>query len=518
MSELTRLFTGAELVTMAGPVLHGATIAVTGDRIVAVGDDSVARAAVHRVDEEIDLTGLTVVPGFVDGHCHLEMTCLALQTHVPLHAPPFTTIAGMLTEIERVRRERPTGWIVFRSSFTLQDKVAEGRLPHRDELDLASPNEPIVVLAGLHVACLNSAAMKELGLERGEGLPYWMTFHRDSSGEPTGTVTEVWDRLPTATVEEAMGAIRTFSGPTFSAHGVTSVNTISTSADDVRALHRLSRAGSLGIRTRFYVHVPRTATIDEVLAWGAESGFGDTMLRFGGVKIFVDGEGTNGLGVPLDDTKWSKDELFDLVQKATDGGVQLMMHAVTPRAIRLACEAVVSAQKLSPRAGNLRHRIEHAGDYLDTADLPQLKSAGVGIVATPHFSVSDGAAGDSFQPLRSIVDSGQAVIGATDATGTVPEGVSPLYNIGAAVTRCELSGTASPHRLTVDEAMKMFTKWSAYGCHEEAEKGSIEQGKFADFAVLSANPYRVRPEQIKQIRVERTIVGGNTVFERATNN
>ncbi|MEV7009845.1 amidohydrolase family protein [Streptosporangium sp. NPDC051022] len=507
-----RILVGADVVTMDPARPSARALGIRGGRIAAVGTAEEVRAALPPGTPEADLRGLTVVPGFVDGHCHLEMTCQALDHHVFVQAPPVTSLHEILNRIVEERAARPTGWLIFRSSFMLQDKVVEGRLPDREDLDRVSPAEPVVVLAGLHVACLNSVALAELGLLGDADLPGWMTVHRRADGEPTGVVTEVWDRLPVLPADDVVTSLRRHLGGLFVAAGVTSVSTIPTSAQDVRALHRLAAAGELPLRVRFYVHVPRVGSLDTVLAWGPGSGFGDDMLRFGGVKIFVDGEGADGLGTPIDDTKWSRDELFDLVRAADRADVQLFMHAVTPRAIRLAAEAVAAARADRPRPDGPRHRIEHGADYLDPADLPRLREIGVGLVTTPHFTRSGGVADPAFQPLRAILDAGIEVIGSSDSTGTVPDGIAPLHNIAAAVTRYGAGGVPSPHRVTAHEALSMFTTWAAHGAHEERHKGAIRPGTLADLAVLSANPLTVAPEALDDISVRATVLGGDVVY------
>lgn len=464
-------------------------------------------------DTTVDLDGAVLYPGFVDGHCHLELTVQALEFQVPLHAPPMTNLSEMMAVIAAERATRPRGWIIARSSFGLQRHVAEQRLPHRDELDAVSPREPLAVLAGLHVACLNTPAIIALGLGGDDALPRWITAHRDADGL-TGVFTEVWDRLPTHPEAEVVTALRAHARASFSSQGTTSVSTIPTSAEDVRALHTLAEAGELPLRIRFFTHVPRVADLDGVLAWGPRSGFGDDMLRFGGVKIFVDGEGGDGLGARLDDAKWTQGDLDAFVDRSDAAGIQLMMHAVTPHALRMAARAVLASR--SRRPASVRHRIEHGGDCLDVADLPLVKAAGVGLVATPHFAESSDPGSEDFQPLRTIVDAGCRIIGGTDATGTVPTATGALTNIAAAAGRRDGDGAPSRHRIGVADAVRMFTTWSAEGVSEHHEKGRIAPGFLADFAVLNDDPFATRPEELRRLQVEQTILGGQVVWDRST--
>ncbi|MFF4476761.1 amidohydrolase [Streptomyces sp. NPDC001520] len=505
MTLRRRLFARTNALLPGRRSLAGADVLVSGSRIERIAPADTIPSA--EADETIDLDGAVLLPGFVDGHCHLELTVTGRDHHVAVHTPPYTSLTQILEHLARARRVRPKGWLIARSSFGLQHKVHEARLPHRDELDLISPNEPLAVLAGLHVACLNTRAMSILGLSDPTALPSWIDIDIDlDAAGPTGAFTEVWDRLPTHSTSEVMQSLRRHSRSLISSLGTTSLSTISTSAEDVRALHRLARLGELPFRVRFFVHVPRTASLSEVLSWGPESGFGDDMLRFGGVKIFVDGEGATAYGKPKDDTKWNPAELERFVEAADEAGIQVLMHAVTPRAIRLACEVVRSIA--SRRTLAVRHRIEHGADYVDADAIPFVAGTPVGLVATPHFVESAGSDAYDFQPLRALIDAGVDVVGASDATGTVPDGVSPMRAIGLAAGRRTAAGAPSPHRISVREGLSMFGEWAAQGVNEDHEKGSIEVGKLADFIIAGRDPLTADPEELAEIAVLSTFVAG----------
>ncbi|MBK0420136.1 amidohydrolase family protein [Leucobacter sp. CSA1] len=507
-----RLFSGGEIVTLTAEsgdavlVEHGRILAV-GERERLLGGPAGPAGSAGDV-EEIDLGGAALIPGFVDGHAHLELSCITQEQHLQLHAPPVASLTEILDAVARRRAEQGRGWIVVRSSFALDRRVAEGRLLEREELDRASPGEPVAVLAGLHVASLNTAAMRLLGLDDEASHASGMTVHRRADGSPSGVFTEIWDLLPTATVEESRSALERHARRLFGAHGITSLSTISTSASDVRALQELAEAGTLPFRVRFHPHVPRFGSMEEVLSLGIASGFGDDMLRFGGVKIFVDGEGGDGLGRSFDDLKWTQEELDDVVGRATVAGVQLFMHAVTETGILAAIAAVRRQDGADLARLPAPHRIEHSGDYVPVERIGELAASGVGVVTTPHFVSSDVVERD-FQPLRRLVDAGIRIIGATDTTGTVPEGASPLANIASMVNRVDDLGGPSPHRLSAEEALRAFTDWSARGQGEGGVKGVLRRGAHADFAILSENPLSAPPERLAGIEVLGTVVGGD---------
>ncbi len=506
----------ARILTMepATPVAEAAL--VRGGRIALVGTSAEVAAAAGG-SPVFDAGGRTAVPGFIDGHSHFEMTCSALTHSLRCQTPPYRSlreIAGVIRE--RASSTPPGRWLIARSSFSLQEKVEERRLFAREELDAITTEHSIVVFAGFHVAMMNTRAFKELNLWEPGHEPRGALVHRDGSGTPTGVATEIWPLLPPYSLEEVTSGLRTQARDLFVANGVTSVYSIPFSGDDVRAERALQASGELPLRLRSYYHVPDRISMEAILATGLESGFGNDTFRFGGVKIFVDGEAGDGLGNPREDLKWSQAELDAFVEQAHRAGLQIWMHAVSPKAVRMAAQAVESA--VARHGGTHRHRVEHGGDYLGLADLAAIGRSGVLLVSTPQFIYSAGdAVTADYTPLRSVLDAGFEVVGASDSTGTVPDGIAPLFNIACAVTRRTGRGSiAGPEeRITAGEALRMFTIWAARGGFEADEKGSIAAGKFGDFAVLSADPLAVEPDGLFEVKVDATILGGEVVYRRA---
>jgi predicted amidohydrolase YtcJ len=268
------------------------------------------------------------------------------------------------------------------------------------------------------------------------------------------------------------------------------------------------------LRLRVYYHVPRVISLESLLATGLLSGAGDDMFRYGGIKIFVNGTTSDGLGNAIEDFKWTAEELNDFVSRAHDAGIQLIMHVLSRDAMGMAAEAVEEAVRRHPKPH--RHRVEHGGDRLDALDdMRRLKAAGIRVVCTPHFARRPGTA-SRVPRFRTMIAEGLEPIAVTDTTGTVPEASGPLFNIACAMTP-KAEGGAAPtveESLSFEEALKMHTLWAAYGGFEERDKGSIAVGKLADFAILSEDP-RGRPgKEVFGIEVEATILGGNVVFER----
>jgi predicted amidohydrolase YtcJ len=391
--------------------------------------------------------------------------------------------------------------------------VEERALPTRHDLDAVTTDHPLVLFSGLHVAMMNTRGLEELGLWDRDP-PRGVRVLREPSGQPSGVATEVWDLLPGYPLADVREAVREHAKEIFISKGTTSLSTIPFSADDVRADQELQAEGDLPLRLRVYYHVPRVISLESLLATGFLPGVGDDMFRYGGIKIFVNGTTSDGLGNAIEDFKWTGEELNDFVSRAHAGGIQLLMHSLSREATLMAAAAVEEAARRNP--GPHRHRIEHAGDRLDgLEDMRRLKAAGIGVVVTPHFARRPGTA-SRVPRFRTMVAEGLEPISVTDTTGTVPEASGPLFNIACAMT-LKSEGGAAPNAeeaLSFEEALAMHTLWAARWGFEEGDKGSIEAGKLGDFAVLSADPRGQSGKEVFGIAVDATILGGRVVYER----
>lgn len=521
MDATSLAIVNANILTMDAMQPHAQAALVRSGRIALVGSTDEVLAEANDVDV-FDVAGRTVVPGFIDGHAHFEMTCCALTHCLSLTTPPYDSLAALASAIaDRAGTTPPGEWILVRCSFNLYARVEERRNFTRQELDAISDRHPIVVYSSLHVTMLNTSALHALNLWDGEP-PRGIVLHRSEDGTPTGVVTEMWDMVPPFTRDQVVDAIRGKSAELFTANGVTSIHNLPYSAEDMLAVQDLQHAGELPIRFRSYPHVPHQIDLDHLLAMGLRSGFGNDWFRFGGVKIFVDGVGHDGYGNRIYDLKWDEAELVEFICRAHAAGQQLWMHVCSQPAIRLIADGIEEALRRHPAPH--RHRIEHSADYLiDDADIERIRALGILTVTTPAFIRAQGdvlARPDYTRwprrfRLRTLIDRNVPIIGCSDTTGSIPDGIAPLHNIACAVTRQTISGnTYVPEEaVTVDEALRMFTIWNAYGGFEEGDKGSITPGKFGDFTVLSADPRQVAPEELFDLSVEATIVGGKVVYE-----
>lgn len=493
---------------------------VLNGKIVLVGSNDEINAATGGAIPTFDCGGRTVMPGFIDGHAHFEMTCLALTECLSLTTPPYNSLASLADAIRARADVTPDGeWIQVRCSFNLYARTEEGRLFTRQELDAISMVHPIAIHSSLHVSMLNTLAIKELGLWDGEP-PKGTVVHRAEDGTPTGVMTEVWDMLPAFSREKATQAIRAKSHGLFIANGVTTIHNLPYSENDMLAVQDLQELNELPIRFRMYPQVGHQIDLDGLLAMGLKPGFGNDWFRFGGVKIFVDGVGHDGYGNRVYDLKWDEQELIEFICRVHAAGQQLWMHVCSQPAIRLICDGIEEALRRHPAPH--RHRIEHSADYLiDDEDIDRVERLGILTITTPAFIYAQGDVlalpGSQRWPrrfrLRTLADRGFPIVGCSDSTGSIPDGIAPLWNIACAVTRRTLGGnTYVPEEaLTVEQAFKLFGAWPAYATFEEHSKGSITAGKLGDFVILSDDPFAIEPEALYDLKVEATITGGRVV-------
>ena len=464
----------------------------------------------------LDCGGATVLPGFVDGHCHFELTCLTTDYWINVHTPPHASLESIATAIREKLDDRPgTDWILCRSSFAMQDKVAEGRLFTRQDLDAISSDRPLAVFASLHVASLNTRALENLELwDIGSNHAFHGLVHRDEAGLPTGVVTEVFMMVPSSGSDsEFEQAITRHARDLFNAAGTTMVNTMPESLKQVDLQRQLHLENRISIRQKYYLISPGVATLDEAEHVSQAVSI-PGRFEFGGIKVFVNGCGHDGLGVAYEDLKWTQDSLDSFVIDADRRGFQVWLHSLTAHGVRMAARAILRAAPLgnNPR----RHRIEHGADFIDLADLDLIRDSGALLVTTPQFlhSMTTDPTGPT-APLRSLIAAGVRIVGGTDSTGTVPSSVSILRNVDTAVRRRRSDGSAFHANESIDvfSALKLFTVGSSYGTFSEDLAGRIAVGAFGDFVLLTRDLFAEGFQGVDDVAVQSTYLGGARVWQ-----
>ena len=520
-----------DLVVVNGNVLtqdeanpRASAFAVKHGRFVAVGTNDDVLNLRTSDSEVIDAEGATVLPGFIDAHSHPSSAGLNALRNV-------NTNLGSIARIQAALRERaattpPGDWIV---GYMYDDtKQEEGRPLNRLDLDAVSTEHPIVVgHRGGHTGVYNSMAFAAAGVTAQTPDPFGGHFYRED-GELTGKVAErargVFNVPSGSTAEERALGVAAICQE-MNAAGLTSVHQAGTGARDLRAYQDARAAGDLTLRMNLFA---RGGSYPNLRDAGIRSGFGDEWLRVGPVKFAADGsasERTMSMSTPYagrpDDygiLTMTQEEVHDVVEDAHRAGWQIAIHANGDVAIDMVLNAYERAEREWPR-DDTRHRLEHCS--LVNPGLLKRIAAG-GYIPAPFYTYAH-YHGEKWIEYgvekmewmfahRSFIDYGIPVAPASDHS---PGPYEPLMAIQSMVTRKDYTGrTWGPsQRISVTEAIRVCTANGAYASFEEHEKGTIAEGKLADFVVLAADPHEVDPDGIKEIPVLRTVVGGATVHE-----
>ncbi|MFQ6076220.1 MAG: amidohydrolase [Candidatus Bathyarchaeia archaeon] len=526
----------ADLILMNGNVLtvdkdfsRAEAVAVKDGRIVRVGKNREVKPLAGKGTMILDLQGKTVLPGFIDAHCHMWMFGIQLS-QVDCRSPPTKSIVEIVEKIgERVKKTPPGRWMV---GWGYDDtKLAERRHPNRWDLDRVSPNNPVAVRRTCgHTMVVNTKALEIIDYGKDTPQPEGGEIEKDpDSGEPTGILREtamepVNDIIRAFSVEEIEEAIKIACQHALK-EGLTSYQEAGLTTDAIKAYQRLYAKGELPVRVYMMV---RSDLLDVFIEAGITTGFGDDWLRVGPIKVMMDG-GVGGktaaLYEPYEGTEdnvgiiyMSQEKLDNLVKKAHDGGFQVAIHAIGDRAIDVSLNALERAIKDSPREDH-RHRVEHCGLSTPTI-IRRLQKLSVLPAGQPPFLNKIGA---SFKtnlgskrirwtyPFKTWFEEGFKPSGSSDRPVVLG---APLVGIWAAVNRrTEAGAYLTPEEgVTPEQAIRMYTINAAYTSFEEEIKGSVEPGKLADMVVLSDDPTRVPPDKIRGIEVLSTIVAGKVVY------
>jgi predicted amidohydrolase YtcJ len=486
-------------------------LAIAGHRIAGgIGTHETALASPDRVD----LAGRCVLPGLNDSHVHFPTWALA-QRQVRLEGAAsldeaLQRVAAATKEIQPGRWLRGMGWRAGDWSPPTE--------PTKEALDRVTGDTPTALMArDYHSLWLNSAALARANgdLEVDGGVVV-----RDERGEPTGVLREecAWhfrDTHVRPTEDEMVDASR--EGVRIAtARGVTAVHDKDGWLGALGVWQRLREEGSLNLRV--WQSIPADK-VDELADLHVRSGFGDDLLRIGYLKTFMDGTLGSQTARMLDGTGvqiTSRERLAEIIRLGAQAALPIAVHAIGDLANREALDAFEETRPDWQPLG-LRHRIEHA-QLLAPEDLPRF--AALGITASVQFShaPSDRDLADRFwggktqgaYAYRSLWDSGALVANGSDAP---IEELDPWAGVCAGVVRTiDERGPWHPEqRLTLEEALQATTVNPAWLARDEHRRGKLLPGFLADLVVLNRDPYQLEPEQLPEVNVVATMLGGRWV-------
>lgn len=533
------ILSNGHIITMDGERGLASALAVRNGRIEAVGTDQAVSSCAGVTTKKVDLKGRTVLPGFIDVHTHaLSWAEGVVSEEVDATYPKIHTIEEIKSEVAEHAKTAMAGeWV--RGAGWDDAKLNEHRYLNKNDLDAAAPNVPVYLIhVSGHLGVANSAALKAAGIDRNTPAPPGGVIEHDAQGEPTGIVKDnamglVESKLPAYPPGRAIRAVE-FMSQQAAAVGLTSIHNASLHAEDIRAYQDANQRGLLKIRVQMAPLISNLADAERLAFSGVHTGFGDDHLKFGAAKMFADGgmgartiaiyppglqnneTGKEDFGLLI----WSSEEMLKAHRILAQAGWQLSTHAIGDRAID---EVITSYATVTKELGlkDPRFRIIHCG--LSTpAILKRLRDEHVLVDGDPAFVYWIGSWFKKYGPERvrwaypgkSYFDYGIVAAAGTDVPVTP---LSPWWGLWAAVERKEVKSgqvIAPEERLSVLQALELFTRNPAYIGFEEKEKGSLEAGKFADFIVIDRDVLAIPPEQLKDVQVLQTWVGGELIYEK----
>lgn len=503
-------------------------VAMSGDRITAVGTSDDIRRIASDV-EIIDAQGGMVTPGFIDAHVHFLDGGLALAS---VSLRDAKTREEFITRIRDYAKSIPKGeWI---RNGDWDHTNWGGELPTHEWIDSVTPDNPVWInrLDG-HMQLANRLAMEAAKVDRNTRDIAGGTIVRDARGNPTGIfkdnamglIDAAQPPRSAAELDRALDAAMAY----VAARGVTSVHNMGTFGDLV-VFDRARKQNRL--HTRIVTQVPLAqwqALRDTVKA----RGHGDSWLRIGGLKGFVDGSlgsHTAAMLQPFTDVPTDTglfvtpaDSLYAWTRGADSAGLQVMVHAIGDRAIRTQLDVFERVARENG-ARDRRFRIEHA-QHIAPEDIPRFGALPVIASMQPYHEADDGRWAEKVigperakgtYAFKSLLASHARLAFGSDWFVAPP---TPLEGIKAAVTRQTLDGAhpdgwVPAEKITVEDALRAYTSGSAYAGFQDKDVGVIAKGRLADLVVLSRDLTTTPPDSLDKVQVSATIVGGVVRYRR----
>ena len=530
----------ADLVLLSARIWTGETgrpraeaLAAREGRIVAIGANHEIEALAGPATRAIDGHGRRVLPGLIDAHTHMSMGGFNLLAVDLRHTKDESDLT---TQLARFAETRPAGqWITDGTWDHQQWPIA--RLPTRALLDPATGDRPTCIARqDGHMVVCNSLALNLAKITRDVPDPPGGVIVRDASGQPTGVLKDaamaaIRAVRPARTLDELTQALRVAMKRT-AENGVTSVQDLPGDPRDLEAWEMLRDRRELTVRVNY-----RASLSDWEKARDKRAAMKhDEWLRLGGVKGFADGSLGSSTALffePYEDEPGNRGVqaamaislagLEERVAAADLAGLQVEIHAIGDRANADVLDVFERVRRANGRKDR-RLRIEHA-QHLRPSDIPRFAKLGVIASMQPYHAIDDGRWAQmrigrkrclTAYAFRSL-HYAKAVLAFGSDWDVAP--LSPLAGIFAAVTRRTIDGKnpggwVPEQKITVTEAIRAYTSSAAYAAFEEHEKGTLASGKLADFVVLSADPFAVRPEDLERIEVDATVVDGRVVYTR----
>jgi len=519
------ILVNGKIITLDARSTMATGLAVANGRIAATGSNEDVRKLAGPSTRVIDLGGRTVIPGLIDSHLHAIRAALSFSTEVNwIGARSLEEGLGRIRAAARTMK--PGSWLIVAGGWNVQ-QFEENRRPTQAELTAVAPNNPVYVQLGYGWAMLNPQAHKALGLANESDLPSGGRFERDGRGALTGAVTgaqgaivALFDRLPRPTFAQQVEGTKAFFRELnrLALTGVVDPGGNNLTSPDYEALFKVWRDKAMTVRVAYTLNGQTPGKeFDELrdLTGLLPMGFGDDMLRFNGLgeRITV---AMNNNNAP---SQADKDAYYRIVKWAADRGMSLTMHWGNDASVDHLLSIFERVNAEIPIAP-LRWSIAHLNDASDTS-LRRMKTLGVGwtmqdamYFGGEQFLKQSGPdAARRTPPVESARKLGVVVGAGTDAHRvasynpfTALQWLLDSKTVGGVVMR---GPDEIPSRL---DALKFYTLGSAWFSFDESKRGSLDTGKLADLAVLSADYLTVPAEKIGSLESVLTMMGGKIVY------
>jgi len=521
----------ANVLTMDAKLSAAEAFAVRSGKFASIGSNANIKLLAGPKTRVLDLAGKTVVPGFIDAHAHPRPIYDedSLWYDIPAGPDQVKTMEDLIAAIRRKAAKTPKGMLITGTGY---QETKLGRHPTRQDLDKATTNHPVLIRhSSGHLSVCNSAALEIAKVTKNTPDPKGGEFQRDKNGEPTGLLKERAAAIVrSATSQPEVPDSDKVAGyraclRLFLAKGLTGIHVAGT---DPKSAQLLSAARRKDSPVRLYIML-RERDIDQAVELKRSTAKDEWGVRYGAIKSFY-GNSLSGQTAWLYEPYANQADYFGLaparsraslealVLRIHKAGLQSCIHSNGDREIDVVLDAYEAALKAAPRQ-NHRHRIEHCS-VVNEAILRRIKA--LDLVIAPHSYIYEhgdkienfGAARwDWMLPNRALIDQGTVVAGNSDYPISA---AVPLLRIHDMMNRTSAEGKiyGPKQRCTIDQAIRAFTLGSAYAEFAEEHKGSIETGKLADFVVLDRDPRKVDRKAIKDVAVLRTVIGGETFYEK----
>lgn len=536
-SNATLILTNGRIWTADPAQPYAQTVVISGDRIVAVGGNALVRRHRTAGTRVVDLKGRFAMPGVNDSHVHfLGASLVAFQVDLS----EVRSVGEAQKAIKKFADENPNApWV---TGLGWQYGIfPEGRVAEKGFLDEVVSDRPVYMRAyDGHSAWVNSKALEVAGVDAKTEFSGFGELVKGADGNPTGFLKEgamglVNRKIPPLTREREMDALRK-GLQTAAGLGITSIQNAHGSIAEAEMYNDLLKSGELTLRTSFAFSVgPKATQADIDLIADAAKKYDSPMLRMKAIKIAVDGvieSYTAAMLAPYSNKpetsgtpSWNEEQLRSVVQMADRAGLQIYIHAIGDRGVRMALDAFENAIRINGKRDS-RFRIEHI-ETVDAADVPRFKQLGVIASMEPIHAYPDtiGVWSANIGPDRTnrgfawklLQDAGAKLIFSSDYPAAIT--MSPWRGLHNAVNRRTIDGKPPrgwipQHRVSVETALTAYTANGAFASFEEGSKGKIKRGMFADVIVLDGNPFTMSSMKLHEIQPVMTVFAGKPIFER----